>query len=76
MELEPNLRFPLIAVPVSWADFYGVSRKPSNKPVLHAHATVCLFQAFVEGTGLSRFLGSCYDEFGCEIFSDFLLAVY
>jgi hypothetical protein len=31
---------------------------------------------FVEGTGLSRFLGSCYDEFGCEVSRGFLLAVY
>jgi len=58
------------------SDFYSVSRKRMHKPVLYAHATVSLFQAFVEGTGLSRFLGGCCDEFGCEVSRGFLLAVY
>ena len=49
---------------------------PVKKTTSSFPITVSLLQAFVEGTGLSRFLGSCYDEFGCEVSRGFLLAVY
>jgi hypothetical protein len=47
-----------------------------QKLVLDAPRNGESIPGFVEGTGLSRFLGSCYDEFGCEVSRGFLLAVY